>query len=249
MQALCSIFFHNYYGNHPYWMDYFSKTIAIPSHLYYNSVEDSLYNTGAARPELKDENPGTDNFISSLVVRQSSNQGKDIGGKMVLMDAYQQLNIPTEYGLLLHDKKSPYKANNQTWADNLFSIAGADFSKKAMQVFSRWPEAGIITANGNIADEMDHGIQSFKSNNRTLLPVLQQQYQIQPAGWQYVAGTMFWFRMAPVQAFFKKYPPLGIRAMLEPGNVTDEYAGSYTHSWERLLCWIITSQQYSIKSI
>ncbi len=250
LQPVCSIFFHNYYGAHQAWLDYFEKTLSFPANLYYNLAEDSIYNIDSAEQQvLQAYQPSPGQMIRRIIVRQSPNKGKDIGGKMVLLDAYQQLQMPTPYGLLLHDKKSPYKANNTVWADNLFAIASKDFSNRALQVFADEPTTGIITATGNTADEYDHGTGLFKSNNRSLLPGLLEHYQIKPATYQFATGTMFWFRMAPAAIFFKKVNPLAIRAQLETGNITDEQAGTYTHSWERLLSWMITAQHYLIKTI
>jgi len=250
INPVCSIFFHNYYGSHASWMDYFAKTISFPSNLYYNMVEDSMYNLADAEKIFTGGfKPGQQNQINKVIVRQSSNKGKDIGGKMVLLDACSQLNLPTRYGLFLHDKKSPYKANNTTWTTNLLAIAEDGFSRKALRLFEDHPNTGIVTATGNTSNEYDHGMQSFKSNNNVLLTELQKRFAISTDSFQYVTGTMFWFRMEPISQFFKKYPPLQIREMLEQGNIMDEYAGTYTHSWERLLCWIITGQQYSIKTI
>jgi lipopolysaccharide biosynthesis protein len=250
MKPVCSIFFHNYYGSHQSWMNDFAKKITFSANLFYNIVQDSIYNI----------DPPAEDFFSSyahspvdqidkIIVRQASNAGKDIGGKLVLLDAYQRLNMQTDYGLFLHDKKSPYKANNQIWADNLLKIVEASFSHHALKIFSDNPRIGIISATGTIIDEYDQSIQSFRTPNKLVLQELQKKFCINPASFQYVAGTMFWFRMEPVQNFFKTYTPLTIREMLEKGNITDQNAGSYTHSWERLLCWIITMQKYSIKTI
>ena len=246
-----SVFFHNYYGDHAYWMNFFTKNTAIPFNLYYNIVADSIYNT---------ETPASDFFydysdasastvIRNLVVRQSSNKGKDIGGKLVLLDAYQRLGDTTEYGMFLHDKRSPYKANSETWASNLFKIAEPAFSKRALQLFSVEPGIGIITASGNVRNEYSDTSKSFISTNKLLLPGLQEEFGVSPPLFNYVPGTMFWFRMQPVKLFFQKHPPLEIRKTLESGNVTDELKGSHTHSWERMLCWIISSQGYQIKTI
>jgi len=246
----CSIFFHNYYGSHESWMNYFTKNLTFSANLYYNMVEDSMYNRDLVESSFFNQyQPASNDSVKKLVVRQSSNKGKDIGGKLVLLDAFQRLGMQTKYGLFLHDKKSPYKVNSTTWAKNLFTIATPPLSQLALQYFEDNPRVGIVAAKGSITDDYDYEEKSFKTNNRLLLPVLLDQFAIKPASFQYVAGTMFWFRMTPVNLFFEKHAPLKIREMLEQGNVMDEYKGTNTHSWERLLCWIITGQNYTIKTI
>ena len=245
--ALCSIFFHNYYGSHQSWLAYFKKNISFPVNLYYNITEDSIYNLDTAIADFRD-NADSSN-INNIFILQSPNKGKDIGGKLVLLDAYQKLGLQTEYGLFLHDKKSPYKANNETWADNLLKIAERSSAENALKLFNNKKDTGIVAANGTVGNEFDYAANSFRSNNKLLLPELQNQFGIHPTDFKYVNGTMFWSRMKPLEVFFEKNTPLKIRAMLEKGNVSDEYAGTYTHSWERLLCWIITGQHYTIKTI
>ncbi|HTL08669.1 MAG TPA: rhamnan synthesis F family protein [Chitinophagaceae bacterium] len=245
-----AIFFHNYYGHHAEWLNYFKKTIRFDACLYYNINEDSIYNIQENDPAAFNAfGAQPDHSIQQLLVRSSSNMGKDIGGKLVLLDSYLRLAGNSEYCLFLHDKKSPYKANAEAWKNNLFAIAEEDFSSKALQLFSRQPNAGIITANGNVKDEYDYDRQAFSSNNRLLLPALQQAYEIHPPSFHYVTGTMFWCRMQPLVNFFTRHSPLSVRSQLEKGNVIDDFEGSHTHAWERLLCWLVTAQQYAIKTI
>ena len=249
MKPICSIFFHNYYGNHKYWIDFFIEKIKIPSILYYNIVNESIYNLDENISEilkLADTNIGN---INKIIFRQSSNKGKDIGGKMVLLDAYQKLDFKTEFGVFLHDKKSIYKANNITWANELFKIIEPDFQKKALQLLTENVNIGIVAASGSIINEYNESLKSFASNNKAILSFLQDLFKIFPNNFQYVAGTMFWYRMQPINNFFKNNSPLQIRESFEGGNVIDQYSGSYTHSWERLLCWIITMQKYKINTI
>jgi len=250
MKSECSIFFHNYYGNQDRWLEFFLRKISVPSNLYYNKVDESIYNMERQGDKYRQKYmPDTTNMIRKIIYRQSANKGKDIGGKLILLDAYQKLDFKTEYGLFLHDKKSLYKANNTDWTNNLLQIADSDFCTKAIQIFLGHPEVGIITSTGNIENEFSSNLRSFKSNNKMLLPQLQKRFNIFPASFQYAAGTMFWFRMQPVNTFFNANPPLQIRTSLEIGNITDEDMGSNTHCWERLLSWIITAQGYKIKTI
>jgi hypothetical protein len=60
---------------------------------------------------------------------------------------------------------------------------------------------------------------------------------------------MFWARAAPLLQFFKKHPPLDIRKNLELGNVMDDKNGTLTHSWERMLSWVVSEQGFKLKGI
>ncbi len=247
MKPVYSIFFHNYYGGHRQWIDFFSENITLPAHLYYNRAE-SIYNNNTGEIDFPYAASNNKSLLK-MICRQSSNKGKDIGGKMLLLDSYQRLDTAADYGLFLHDKKSLQKANNETWAGNLLKIAAPAFTEKAIRIFEQQPAVGIISAEGNLADEFNHQTGQLKSTNKTLLPGLQHNLSIYPSNYQYVNGTMFWFRMKPLLDFFVNHPPLAIRQTLEPGNITDEQNGSITHCWERLLCWIITARNYTIKTI
>jgi len=90
----------------------------------------------------------------------------------------------------------------------------------------------------------------FLSSNNDLLQSLIIKYNLHAAyPFFFVAGTIFCCKWKPVQQFFTNNPPLKIRALLEKGNVQDTDNGTFTHSWERLFSWIITSQGYTIKGL
>jgi lipopolysaccharide biosynthesis protein len=89
----------------------------------------------------------------------------------------------------------------------------------------------------------------FIGNNKNILNNLLGNYQIKPSSFAFVAGTMFWARAKPMKDFFCSYDPLEIRKDLEDGNVLDNFSGTITHSWERVLSWIITSKGFLIKGI
>lgn len=248
MKPTCSIFFHNYYGEHDFWIDYFDKKIQFPTILYYNIVTDNIYNYEVEKIQILADNRITQN-IQKIIFRYSPNKGKDIGGKLILLDSYLHINIETEFGLFFHDKKSPYKVGNESWSQNLFKIAEPNYIQQAMKVFETSPSAGIVTAYGTVKNEWSDATKSFISTNKLLLKSLQTEFNIFPENYQYVAGTIFWSRMKPLTTFFTNYAPLKIREMLEAGNVSDEITGTNTHSWERLLSWIVNMQDFKIKTV
>jgi lipopolysaccharide biosynthesis protein len=246
--AKCSIFFHNYYGRHNYWINFFAERINIPFNLFYNIVEDSIYNLGDEH-FLKEGKNLTDSQINKFFLRKSANKGKDIGGKMVLLDAYLRLNEKTEYLVFLHDKQSPHTIHGSEWQKKLFRIADPGFAEKAIDCFTKEDKIGIIAGKGNIRNEYDIASGSLAGNNSERLKDIQSEFGISTSSHDYIAGTMFWVRSEPVEIFFKAHNPLEIRKTLEEGNVMDEDNGTTTHAWERLLCWIILGQGYKIKEL
>ncbi|HWK02900.1 MAG TPA: rhamnan synthesis F family protein [Puia sp.] len=246
----CSIFFHNYYGRHEDWIRLFSQKIGIAFTLFYNITDDSLYN-------LEDDHRLMDRlqqaisgpWLKKIVLRRSPNQGKDIGGKLVLLDTCLHEQENSEYSIFLHDKKSPYKIQNQEWKDKLFRIIEPSFAEKAMVSFAKNKEIGIIAGSDSIYNEYDYSQQAFISNNRSQLIQLRSGFAIDSTDYRYVAGTMFWVRSLPLLDFFRRYPPLEIRKTLEKGNIMDETSGSNTHAWERMLSWLIFAQGYTIKGL
>jgi hypothetical protein len=248
--ALFYVFFHNYYGDHEAWVKLFAQQILQPFVLYYNIVEDSVYNIGDDRAlisRLRECASGSS--LRDIVLRRSPNQGKDLGGKLVLLDACLHEATPTPFSIFLHDKKSPYKIQGQEWKNRLFGIIEPAFIEKALSSFDHNEKVGIIAGAPDIRDECDHSRKTFISTNRLQLEQLQTTFHISIADYRYVAGTMFLVRSSPLLDFFRKYPPLDIRKTLEKGNIMDETSGSNTHAWERMLSWLIFAQGYTIKGL
>ncbi len=245
----CSIFFHNYYGRHEDWIRYIAGKLQTPFYLFYNIVGDSLYN--------QDDDPALGDrlyqiagpFLKKIVIRRSPNQGKDIGGKLVLMDAFLQLKTDSECIVFLHDKKSPYKIQNQEWKDKLFRIIDRPLIDEVLRLFDKNKEIGIVAGSYTINDEYNHDTQTFASNNRSQLTALRAALNIDNDDYRYVAGTMFWARASPLVDFFRMHPPLDIRKTLEKGNAMDENNGTITHAWERMLSWLIFARGYTLKEI
>lgn len=246
----CSIFFHNYYGRHEDWVRLLSQKMEVPFTLYYNVVGDSLYNLEdgsglISRLEQAISGPQ----LKKIILRRSSNQGKDIGGKLVLLDACLHEGENYDYSIFLHDKKSPYKIQNEQWREKLFRIVEPSFATAALHTFAQHKEVGIIAGSDSIYNEYDSSTQSFTSHNGPQLTSLRSELAVDNTDYRYVAGTMFWVRYQPLCTFFMEHPPLEIRKTLEKGNVLDETGGTITHAWERMLSWLIFAQGYTIKGL
>ena len=248
--ATCTLFFHNYYGEHESWVRLFSEKVQFPFILCYNIVEDSIYNLDCDRLKMdRLRQAASGPWLKKMIFRRSPNRGKDIGGKLVLMDALLREGIETDYIIFLHDKKSPHKIQGREWQTKLFRIIEPSFMEEALTTFSRNKQTGIVAGADAIQNEYSDSLGSYVSHNRDHLKALQSEFSIDITDHRYVAGTMFWARSAPLLDFFRKHPPLDIRKSLEGGNILDETGGTVTHAWERLLSWLIFAQGYTIKGL
>jgi hypothetical protein len=90
---------------------------------------------------------------------------------------------------------------------------------------------------------------TFTTTNHQLLMEMIRDYRLHGRIYDFIAGTIFIGRSRIFQKFFSTHSPLDARAKLETGNVLDLAAGTYTHSWERLFCFIAEDQGHTIKGI
>jgi lipopolysaccharide biosynthesis protein len=178
----------------------------------------------------------------------SSNKGKDLGGKLLLLSLCLQLHHKPDWIIFLHDKKSLQALNAKTWKDELLKIIRVEEIQKIKDIISTDSGCGIIASKNYVRKELRADGQ-FSGNNGPLLTRLLHDYELVCNNYQYVAGTMFWAKASALMEFFSKYDPLKIRQTLEEGNVVDNFNGTHTHSWERLLSWIVTSKGLNIKTL
>lgn len=191
--------------------------------------------------ELRNEFPG-------CYIITTSNKGKDIGGKLALLQLFLELQIEAHYLLFLHDKKSLQALKSNTWKKDLLKIVSTESIQKSMKIFEESSACGLIATKDYIIVE-PFADSHFSGVNGQILATLMLKYEVMPASFAFVAGTMFWAKAKPLKDFFKQHNPLEIRKELEDGNILDNFSGTITHSWERILSWIITSQGYSINGV
>lgn len=249
-KPLFSILFHNYYGQHEYWLDYFFTTIRNPFTLFYNVVADSIHNLEEdVLLLLKEYRTKKKREDVKVILCFSPDKGKDIGGKLILLDSFLKMRVQAEYLIFLHDKKSPQAVTGHTWSEELISILHPPNLTKIIRLFEEGKKIGIIASKNFIVDEVDYVTGMFKSKNAPLLQKLCSQYGITVDEYLFVAGTIFVSRCSPIIDFFKQFSPLDIRKTLEAGNVIDDFEGTMTHSWERMLSWIVKTKGYNLKGI
>jgi len=187
------------------------------------------------------------NFPGCFIIF-TSNKGKDIGAKLALFQCLFELEINPDYVLLLHDKKSLQALKSKTWKKELLKIVSPDMIVLIMDLFQKNEDIGIIGTKEYIIKEPFVN-NRFTDLNGNHIGNLLDDYQIKIDSFKFIAGTMFWARARPFNDFFTRHNTLDIRKNLENGNIIDNFSGTVTHSWERLLTWIVTSNGYSIKGI
>jgi hypothetical protein len=176
----------------------------------------------------------------------ASNVGKDIGGKLILLQLLWLLDPAIPYAILLHDKRSYQKHSGVFEKQELFSIVSPEKFRCIDQSFASDARLGIACAKGFAKTEYLGG-NTFATKNSILLKQLGEKYGLPKKDGHFVAGTMFWVRTALIWDFFRSETPLDIRATLEAGNVMDHEEGTITHCWERLLSWIVMAAGYKLK--
>ncbi|HET6224764.1 MAG TPA: rhamnan synthesis F family protein [Bacteroidia bacterium] len=244
-------------------MDIENSKIGVILHIYY---EDSFEFIKERLKVFKSFNtifffnicinaPGKEKLYANLkttypssFITQTTNVGKDIGGKLTSLDLFIKLRIKLDYLVLLHDKKSPHSALGDVWKQKLFKIIEPSNLTTIVKAFREKQQVGILGAKEFIVNEYDKKT-GFDNNNKDILKALIVKHQLKLNNFDFIGGTMFWIRAEIMQSFFSKYSALEVRSTLEKGNVLDNINGTYTHSWERMLCWIALDQGYLIKGI
>jgi len=241
-------------------MEEHRNPVSVLMHIYYkDSIKEFSEKIGGIRRYVETVyiNLVRENFFEfsdftfpgnySLVA--APNKGKDVGGKLVLMERYLIAKSPTKYLLFLHDKKSPQSPMSSFWSKNLFRIIEPEVIPQIIEIFEKKEDAGIVASSTYIRNEWNKRKARFDSPNDTILKELISQYQLTPGDYNYVAGTMFWCRSILFENFLAQHDALAIVKTLETGNIMDTETASRTHAWERMLSWICTSQNQKIYGV
>jgi lipopolysaccharide biosynthesis protein len=183
------------------------------------------------------------------IVLKVTNKGKDIGGKLAALSYYYNYCVQTSYLAFLHDKISPQTLNAGYWFDKLFEIFDPVTLKNITGMFDKNRHTGIIGSAGFLKNEYSKSKDQFDTTNDPVLKELMQRYNIIPATFDYIGGTIFIARQEVFENFFKEHRPLKIRETLETGNVLDLNNGTNTHSWERLLCFIAQARGFKVAGV
>lgn len=177
----------------------------------------------------------------------SSNIGRDIGSKMVLIDMYLTLKINSTYIVFLHDKQSPHTLVGESWKKNLFKVIDPCNHRTILATFQS-DKVGIVGAKEHFINEYDTQTGLFRHNNDLSKQFL-KLYNISINNYEYISGTIYWIKASIIEKFFSENNPIVLRKQLESGNILDNKRGTQVHTWERMFCWMTTNYGYSIKGI
>jgi len=203
----------------------------------------------ACHDDVLDETMSSTARLPEMVRLKVPNKGKDIGGKLIALCYYLRCCQKTKYIGLLHDKVSPQTINASYWSDTLYSPFSEQGLRKVLHKLDNDSRIGIVGAKRFLKNEFIHGNKTFETTNDSLLQELIKEYDLSCRRYDFIAGTIFVCRSAIMEDFFSRHPALEARAALEEGNVMDLQYGTYTHTWERLFCFIAEHQGYTIEGI
>lgn len=237
-----TIFIHIYYENT------ILTVFRQLKHLIIRSGTSVFVNINFDNPNFLRIKKIIENRYPNIYLIKTSNKGKDIGGKLALLKLYLQLNLESDYLLFLHDKKSPQLVHGDSWKQRLFKIADEESLKKVFKLFDS-PNVGMIGQKEHIMNKKNEPESKIFVKNKDLIMSEAAKYNLSSKDYAFVGGTMFWVRENIFRLFFIKSSPLKIRSNMELGNVMDDFGPTVTHSWERLLGWVVSTKGYKIKGI
>lgn len=179
----------------------------------------------------------------------SSNKGRDIGAKLLLLSLQVCLDIISDYTLIIHDKKSPHVDNGDYWRERLYKVIEPGRLSLINKIFTQDDKIGIIGSSDFILNEYDKETKDFNCTSNKHIKHYLKKYEIEISDFSFIAGNIFWIRSSILNTFFSQHNIMEIRSDLETGNVLDFNGGTKIHSWERIMSWIALSQGYKICGI
>lgn len=186
---------------------------------------------------------------TDAVILRVTNVGKDIGGKLTGMYYYLTFCTPTDYLVFIHDKTSPQTINPEFWFDKLLGIFENERLDELMELFNTNKLVGIAGSKLFLKNEYSQYEKKFNTTNNNILLKLIGQFGLTCKTYNYIGGTIFMARSRIFETFFTTWSPFAIRESLERGNVLDLKQGTYTHSWERMFCFIAEDQGYKVVGV
>jgi hypothetical protein len=236
--------------------------LVFMTHIYYDNSWIEI------RDKLRDFNNGKNYFLFSIsegcVIRDeiieniketfdnaffliTPNVGRDIGGKMALIDLYLLIGIKSSYIVILHDKQSLHSLQGDSWKKDLFKVIDINNRNLILDIF-RNSAVGVVGVRDYVVNEYNAVTDTFRNNNQ-LSKKLLKKFGISIENYDFMGGCIFWIRSSIIENFFMKNSPLDIRGELEAGNVLDLFGERLTHTWERLFSWIAINEGYRIDGI
>ena len=162
------------------------------------------------------------------------------------------LRVVSDFGYVLgcklHTKKSPHRADGDSWRDQMFdSLLGSkSVAQSTIYRFEQDPKLGVICPAASLTDLSEDRI---NAGNRMwldkLLPKFGAQDLVGTYKTHFPAGSMYWFRTAAIDALLD-HTFLDIDAFeLEAGQLD----GTLAHCIERLIPVVANRSGFTVEEI
>lgn len=177
-----------------------------------------------------------------------NNVGKDIGGKLTVIDYLIKKNINYDYLLFAHDKKSIHMKPEQgeAWRKNLYRgifnnvhiVFNSFYANKNIKMVGPMAREGLTKSKA---------VSVHPGNYPIILNILSNFFKLNtPSTSAFIGGTMFWVEWDIFKAIFSEINIQRILNILEEGNVREP---SNAHAMERIFGILVTLKKYKIGKI
>ncbi len=182
----------------------------------------------------------------NATILEVDNKGLDIGAFMMVLEHINSRKINYEYLLKLHTKKSVKTAGiefGNNWRRQLYKPLIGD-SKIVDNILNKMIKNDYIGMVGNTT-----WISEFEGLNKDKISELKSILNIKTKNKRFIGGTMFWIKYTIIKRYFNTYAIRKIHSKLESGYFTDYELGTYTHSLERVLGYIVSDSNKIIDGV
>jgi lipopolysaccharide biosynthesis protein len=176
--------------------------------------------------------------ISPVRVIVSENRGRDVWPFIQSLRLARGLGYT--FGCKVHSKKSLHLPAGERWRHGLIGgLLGEDAVRAAVEIFDRDPKAGLVAPTEAFFDTHD---ENAARANRPAMAALLKRFDAgaAPAG-KFVAGTMFWFRVAALERL-----ALSDLDAEDFGSELGAVDGTVAHAFERLFPTMVAAAGYAI---
>lgn len=181
------------------------------------------------------------NAYPGAIIISAPEKGRDIGGKLALLDILYKLKKEPDIIFVGHDKFSSHSPDGNSWRSKLLRIIQPGSFEESISFFTNDSQIGMVGAKEFIRTESGFGNLNIPDNNRSIIQEMIEKFRLNEGPEEYVAGSIFLVRGDIMKDFFSKYRALDRRTELENGNSSDTFRGTYTHAWERLFGRLVIS--------
>lgn len=239
-------------------MEGVKKKVYVVYHCFYDDYEDDLEILNQLNESFdvqllmnnisgKRLNRGLNEITKNALVFNQMNRGKDLAGKLFCLEAVFKLNLKDAPVLFLHDKKSPQANDGNVWKEKLFKCADLGFSIQAVKYIEKG--SGIVCTKESLMSADNLTKHELVLHHEDLIDRLTKKFDLKVNDFSFVGGTMFWSHTKYYRNVFDKINVKETIDNFEQGNVLDLEKASWTHAWERVLSYIVTGQNKSIKAL